>query len=434
MIRTLYVDLFGAPMGVLLLRESGICDFQYLDSFLSNGLQPSPLMMPTSARRVFSFPSLGRETFCGLPGMIADSLPDRFGRALLDEWLTAEGRDPHQENVLERLSFQGRRGMGALEFRPAREGYMEESSLLEIDDLIETARRVLSSKEAFLSSFKDKEKAIADIIKIGTSAGGQRAKAVIALNEKTGEIRSGQVDAPEDFSYWILKLDGFDSSGKPTEASDFGRIEYAFSECVKDAGIDMAECRLVEENSRAHFMTKRFDREGGEKLHMQTLCAIAHYDFQIPGGYSYDQAFAVMRLLSLPYTASDELFRRMVFNTLAVNMDDHTKNISFLMDEKGTWSLSPAYDMGFSHNPQGIWTSGHQMTINGKRNGITLSDLEAVARRNGIHNPKDTIEAVDGALRNFRTHAEDCGVPDDKIRYIEGWISSSRAIALQSAK
>jgi serine/threonine-protein kinase HipA len=413
MIRTLTINLFGKPIGALYLTNDGYCNFQYTKPFRQSGIQPSPLLMPTGPERIYRFPELSRETFHGLPGMIADSLPDSFGQALLNQWLEANSREPGEANVIEKLSFQGKRCMGALEFIPARDTYLEESSIIELQELEETARIALKSKDSFRTYVEDRHQAILDILKIGTSAGGQRAKAVIAMNDTTGEIRSGQVPAPGGFRYWILKFDGFDSDGKPVEPANFGRREYAFSKCVREAGIDMTECRLLKERGRAHFLTLRFDRTP-EKIHSQTLCALAHYDFRQPGAYSYEQCFAVMRRLGLDYKDAEELYRRMVFNVLCANMDDHTKNISFLMDRHGKWSLSPAYDMGFAYNPKGQWANAHQMTINGKRDGIINADLISVANQQGIRNPEQLIEQVAEGLTKFETYSTMEGVPKEE--------------------
>ena len=419
MINTLKVYLYGMQMGTLLLGSDGFCTFEYTDEFCRTGLQPAPLTMPAFPGNTYRFPILSRETFNGLPGMIADALPDSFGQALLNRWLAAIGRSEGDANVIEKLSFQGKRCMGALEFVPSREAYLEESSAIELDELVKTAARVLSDKDSFRTSIQNKDKAILDILKIGTSAGGQRAKAVIALNGKTGEIRSGQVAAPEGFDYWLLKFDGFDPNARPVSPAYFGRLEYAFAQCVRDAGITMTQCRLLEENGRAHFMTRRFDRVNGQKLHLQTLCGLAHLDFRMPGAHSYEQAFMVMRRLGLTYKEGQEMFRRMVFNVLSVNMDDHTKNISFLMTGQGRWLLSPAYDMGFSYNPDGLWTNAHQMTINGKRDGITRDDLLKVAETQDIRNPKELIEQVEYGISRFEDHALGCGVPRPEISAIK---------------
>ena len=404
---------------MLHLDGDGFCSFEYNREFCQSGVQPSPLQMQAVEHRIYRFPLLNRDTFCGLPGMLADSLPDSFGRALLDRWLEARGRRTDADNALERLSFQGRRCMGALEYFPSRGQYLEESSIIEIQDLVDTARTALSSKKDFVTTMRNRENMIADILKIGTSAGGQRAKAVIAINEATKEIRSGQVDVPEGFDHWILKFDGFDSDGKPVKASSHGKREFVFSELAKDAGIKMTECRLLKENGRAHFMTRRFDRSGNEKIHMQSLCALAHYDFRMPGAYSYEQAFRVMRQLGLGYRAAEEFFRRLVFNVASVNMDDHTKNVSFLMDRHGNWSLAPAYDIGFNYNPEGQWYSRHQMTVNGKRTGITKEDLYALARRNDVQSYREIVEQVMDSIRGFADKAIKAEIPAQEIRYIE---------------
>ena len=374
---------------------------------------------------VYTFRSLSRETFHGLPGMLADSLPDSFGRDLLDRWLQENGRT--QANAVETLCFQGRRCMGALEYEPARDLSLEESEPIELTRLVETARLAMSGKESLDANlYEDRNRALMEIIKVGTSAGGQRAKAVIALNDTTGEIRSGQITAPEGFDYWLLKFDGFDSNGKPVQAGNFGRREYAFHKTVLDAGIDMTECRLIHENGRAHFMTKRFDRQNGRKIHMQTLCGLAHFDFRTPGAYSYEQALMVMRRLGLPYPQFTELFRRMVYNVFAVNRDDHTKNISFLMDENGKWRLSPAYDMGLSYNPLGAFTSLHQMSICGKREGITRADLLVFADKENISGAEQIIEQVESAVMNFPCYAAEVGVPTDEINAIMSVIDEKR--------
>ena len=425
MINVANVVLYGQKIGTVLSDEDGICRFEYAPEFVSKGIEPSPLLMRADEGVVYTFRSLSRETFHGLPGMLADSLPDSFGRDLLDRWLQENGRT--QANAVETLCFQGRRCMGALEYEPARDLSLEESEPIELTRLVETARLAMSGKESLDANlYEDRNRALMEIIKVGTSAGGQRAKAVIALNDTTGEIRSGQITAPEGFDYWLLKFDGFDSNGKPVQAGNFGRREYAFHKTVLDAGIDMTECRLIHENGRAHFMTKRFDRQNGRKIHMQTLCGLAHFDFRTPGAYSYEQALMVMRRLGLPYPQFTELFRRMVYNVFAVNRDDHTKNISFLMDENGKWRLSPAYDMGLSYNPLGAFTSLHQMSICGKREGITRADLLVFADKENISGAEQIIEQVESAVMNFPRYAAEVGVPTDEINAIMSVIDEKR--------
>jgi serine/threonine-protein kinase HipA len=310
--------------------------------------------------------------------------------------------------------------MGALEFVPAYADYLEQSEKLEIDSLIEVANQVLANKEAFHTNLQaDAKEAIANIIRVGTSAGGQRAKAVIAYNDATGEVRSGQTTAPEGFDYWLLKLDGVTNKelGDPTH---WGEVEYIHSLLAKEAGINMTECRLYRENGRAHFMTRRFDRVNGEKLHMQTLCGLAHYDFNMLHAYSYEQAFGIMRRLRLPYTDAEEFFRRMVFNVVARNQDDHTKNISFLMDKQGVWHLSPAYDMSWAYNPAGGWTATHQMSINNKWDNITREDLLSVAYEMNIKRAARIIDQVSEAISHWRQLAkEQTEIPQSTIDAIE---------------
>ena len=362
-------------------RQSG--SFEYSEGFRTKGLDLSPLAMPLQNRQVFQFPSLNHDTFLGLPGLLADALPDAFGKALLDRWLASVGRT--FANPIERLCYQGNRSMGALEFVPAQDNYLDRSTTIEVDALVQVAREVLDTKSELKTNLDvDAKEAIANIIRVGTSAGGQRAKAVIAYNDETKEVRSGQIAAPEGFTHWLLKLDGV-TNAELGDPKHFGQIEYVYYLLAREAGIDMMESRLLEENGRAHFMTRRFDRIGHEgKVHMQTLCGIAHFDYKMLHAYSYEQAFQVMRRLRLPYSQAEEMYRRMVFNVIARNQDDHTKNISFLMDQQGRWSLSPAYDMSWCYNPQGAWTSKHQMSVNGKWDDITRDDLIAVAKNVNI--------------------------------------------------
>lgn len=391
-----------------------VARFEYDTDFIKSGIQPSPLLMPAREGRVYSFGDLNRDTFSGLPGMLADSLPDTYGRALFDKWLALTGRT--SGNAIESLCFMGKRCMGALEFEPAKEGTLNIEHNIELDSLVAVAREALTEKNSFQTNLSnDRKAAIAEILSLGTSAGGQRAKAIIAYNKETGEVRSGQVDAPEGFDYYLIKLDGVSATAGFKETENFGRLEYSFSKLVRKCGIDMTYCDLIEENGRAHFLTKRFDRINGEKVHMQTLCGIAHFDYRLLRGYSYEQAFNVMRGLRLPYSDAQEMFRRVVFNVVVRNQDDHTKNISFLMDSKGNWRLSPAYDMGYNYNPAGAWTSAHQMSINGKFDNITRSDLLELASRNNIRNGSQIIDEVCDACAGWTDIARECGVPQTMI-------------------
>ena len=416
MVNLANIKIWDNIVGYLLWREeTETATFEYAPEFKRLGLDLSPIEMPISQQRVFAFSNISKETFLGLPGLFADSLPDAYGKALLDRWLASNGR--HFANPVERLCYQGKRSMGALEFEPAQNDYLETSSNIEIDSLVATAREVLNQKEAFSTNMSDTKEALINIIKVGTSAGGQRAKAIIAYNDETKEVRSGQIEAPEGFEHWLLKLDGVTNSelGDPQH---YGKIEYVYYLMAKEAGIEMSECRLLEENGRAHFMTKRFDRQKNHKIHMQTLCGIAHYDYKMLRAYSYEQAFQVMRRLRLPYNQAEEMYRRMVFNVIARNQDDHTKNISFLMNRSGKWALSPAYDVSWAYNPQGNWTSKHQMSINNKWDEITRADLIAVAKNMNIKRPELIIEQVIDAVNMWYKFAKEYDIPNDTIEQI----------------
>lgn len=415
MVDVAQVRLFGNVVGAVSWNQRyGVARFEYAPDFVKTGIQPSPLLMPAREGRIYSFGDLNQETFKGLPGMLADSLPDTYGRALFDKWLALTGRI--SANTIESLCFMGKRCMGALEFEPAIEGPFRADHKIELDSLVAVAREALTEKGDFRTNIDDDRKAaIAEILRLGTSAGGQRAKAIIAYDKKTGEVRSGQVDAPEGFDYYLIKLDGVSATAGFRETENYGRLEYSFARLVKSCGIEMAECSLIEENGRAHFLTKRFDREGGEKLHMQTLCGIAHYDYRLLRGYSYEQAFNVMRGLRLSYQEAQEMFRRVVFNVVVRNQDDHTKNISFLMDKHGKWRLSPAYDMGYAYNPDGAWTSAHQMSINGKFDNIGKADLLELAARNNIRNASQIIDEVCSTCAEWPRLAKECDVPQAMI-------------------
>lgn len=405
------VTMFGEHIGTFSWDNTyDVARFEYDMQFVGKGIEPSPLMMPVRQGRIYSFGNLNREVFNGLPGMLADALPDTYGRALFEQWLALTGRT--SGNPVETLCFLGKRCMGALEFEPATGPKSDPNMKIEIDSLVDVAREALVNKEEFgVNLSSDKKAAIAEILRLGTSAGGQRAKAIIAYNKETGEVRSGQVDAPKGFDYYLIKLDGVSAEAGFKETENYGRLEYSFSQLVKECGIEMTECSLIEENGRAHFLTKRFDRVNGGKIHMQTLCGMAHYDFHLRRAYSYEQAFHVMRRLRLPYSQAEEMFRRMVFNVVIRNQDDHTKNISFLMDKNGRWKLSPAYDIGFAYNPKGSWTDTHQMSINGKFDSITRKDLLACAASNNIKNAAEIIDKICDITSKWPEIAKNCGVP-----------------------
>jgi serine/threonine-protein kinase HipA len=413
------VKLWGKTVGVVSWdSERQTTDFEYTPKFLQSGLDVSPLRMPIQQSRVYSFPELSFQTFKGLPGMLADSLPDRFGNALINRWLAEQGRNPDSYNPIERLLYQGKRSMGALEFEPAEKIQPNVSARFELEGLVEAARIVLHDKAELHIRIQKNDTDLLHIMKVGTSAGGARAKAVIAYNERTQEVKSGQLDAPEGFTHWLIKLDGVTDS-ESGDPKHFGRVEYAYYKMATACAIEMTDCRLLEENGRVHFMTKRFDRMGAnEKIHMQTLCGLAHFDYNIPGAYSYEQLFQTMRTLRLPYAAAEQVYRRMIFNVVARNQDDHTKNFSFLMDKDGKWSLSPAYDVVYSYNPQGDYTSLHQMSINGKREHFTKEDLLNVAQSMHIRKAHEIIEETLASVSQWSRIAAEYGVPEHQIKRI----------------
>lgn len=420
------VRLWGRTIGAVSLEEGrDIAAFQYDRDFARSGIELSPLVMPLS-EQVYQFSALPRNTFHGLPGMLADSLPDKFGNALIDAWLATRGRTPESFNSVERLCYTGKRGMGALEFAPALGPKPGKAAKIEVDALVRLAGEVLTHRGDLQGHFHaaGKEKALRDILRVGTSAGGARAKAVIAWNRETNEVRSGQIAAGVGFDYWLLKFDGV-AGNKDKEMEDpkgYGTIEYAYHLMAKAAGIAMTECRLLEENGRRHFMTRRFDRlEHGEKLHMQSLCALAHFDFNQAGAYAYEQALLTIRQLKLPMAAVEEQFRRMVFNVVARNQDDHVKNIAFLMDKQGRWSLAPAFDVTYSYNPSGAWTAMHQMSLNGKRDGFTAGDFEACAKAALMKRGRAAavIEEVTTAVQRWPEFAAEAKLSDEWRSHIQ---------------
>ena len=420
------VELWGTRIGAVALTDSnGVASFEYEPSFLASGIQLAPLMMALAAR-VYSFPELQRRTFRGLPGLLADSLPDRFGNNLINAWLARQGRTPESFDAVERLCYTGQRGMGALEFKPVQGPSAQTSGAIQIAELVALASEILSQQQGLATSFQgpEREEALQTILRVGTSAGGARAKALIVWNASTGEVRSGQLEAPPGFSHWLLKFDGV-SGNKDRELEDpqgYGLIELAYSRMARAAGITMTDCRLLEENGRQHFMTRRFDRDdAGNKLHMQSLGALAHFDYNEPGSYSYEQAFLVMRQLQLPMQALEEQYRRMVFNLIARNQDDHVKNIAFLMDRDGQWSLSPAFDITWSFNPAGDWTATHQMSVNGKRDQFTRADLLAVGRSAQLKRGRAEAiaEEVIAAVRDWPLYAAEANVREESCSQIQ---------------
>lgn len=400
--------------------EVGVIEFY--DSFIKKELDIAPIMMPLKdlkrGERIFSFSNLKNKTFKGLPGLIADVLPDDYGNSIIDEWFASKGKLV-ESSPLDRLCYIGKRGMGALEFEPANtDNQLNTSSNIEIKELVDLATHILEKRINFSKKLEQNNETLFDILRVGTSAGGARPKAIIAYNDKTKEVRSGQVIAPQGFGYWLLKFDGVQGEFIKDNPLGIGRIEYSYYKMALDCGINMTESRLLIDGEQAHFMTKRFDRtENGEKLLTQTLCGIAHYDRD--ERYSYEQLFMVMRKLNLDYLDFEQLYRRMIFNVIARNHDDHTKNHSFIMDKNGKWSLSPAYDLCYSYSPSGQWTSKHQMSINGKRENFSFEDLLKVGIEQGIKKPKQIIEKLKNIVSNWSVYAEDNMVNIEFLKEID---------------
>ena len=411
MIENAYINIWDKLVGAIHWNQnSGIADFEFDPGFIQHKLDVAPLKMPidTAKGRIYSFPELaGSSTFKGLPGLLADILPDRYGNALINAWLARVGRSSGSMNPVEMLCFTGKRGMGALEFEPVVPKSANQASKVEIGSLAEVAQQILSGRQFFQTDLThDEQKALSDILKIGTSAGGARAKAVIAYNPETGEVRSGQANAPEGYSHWLLKFDGVDDS-QFGATSGYGRVEMAYYLMAVDCGIEMMECRLIEENGRAHFMTRRFDRlPNNEKLHVQTFCAMMHYDFNDIFSFSYEQLFQTMRMLRLTYPEAEQIFQRMVFNVMAQNCDDHTKNFAFTMNQSGEWRLAPAYDVCHAYRPGSAWVSQHSLSINGKRQGITRDDLLEVGRKMNVKKAPAIISKVAEVVACWNEFAE----------------------------
>jgi len=413
------VRLWDQDVGAVAWNDArGVGEFEYEPSFRRRNLDIAPLTMPLHAG-VFSFPALNRDTFHGLPGLLADTLPDRFGNRIIEAWLARQGRSANDFTPGERLCYMGIRGMGALEFRPSIGPRVEKAVPVEVSELTQLVAEILHHRTNWVVNLKGRRvEALNTIIRIGTSAGGNRAKAIIAWNPKTHDVRSGQVSAPPGFEPWILKLDGV-ADAAMGDPQGFGRVEYAYHKMAFAAGIAMSPCHLLEENGRAHFMTRRFDRDAqGGKIHMQSLCALGHYDFNAAGEYGYEQAFAVIQKLNLGHEALREMFRRMLFNVMARNQDDHTRNIAFLMDRQGKWMLAPAFDMVWAYNSQGAWTNRHQMSVNGKRTGFERADLMAAAEQCGLKGASEALRKVADAVARWPIFAKECGVNSSLLRKI----------------
>lgn len=417
--KTAYVKIWGELVGAVAWDEAtGFATFEYDPGFRSNGWELAPLQMPVGAAgSSFSFPALRKkpapalDTFKGLPGLLADALPDRYGNELINLWLAQAGRPPDSMNPVETLCFIGTRAVGALEFEPTLLKESKRTFSVEIDSMVDIARKMLTKKEAFVTNLQEnEEKAVLEILRIGTSAGGARPKAVIAYNEKTGEVKSGQTNAPVGFEHWLIKLDGV-SDVQVGASKGYGRVEMAYYNMAVACGIHMMPSRLLEENGRAHFMTRRFDRENGStKHHIQSFCAMKHFDYNLVTSFSYEQLFQTLRELKLPYPDAEQLFRRMVFNVVARNCDDHTKNVAFRLKKGGKWELAPAYDVCHAYQPRHQWVSQHALSINGKRTHITKDDLLAVGKSIKHKKAAETIAEISHTVNQWKTFADEVNV------------------------
>ena len=420
------VCLWGTQIGaVTWVADLQLAVFQYDPDFIKSGIQLSPLMMPLRVLP-YQFPGLPRETFHGLPGLLADSLPDKFGNAVIDTWLASRGRTPESFNPVERLCYIGSRGMGGLEFEPALRFPHSKNDQIEVADLVELSNMILDQRTGLAGAFKneDDREALEEILRVGTSAGGARAKAILAWNPVSNQFRSGQVKMLPGFEPWIIKFDGV-SNNRDKELADpqgYGKIEYAYYSLAIAAGIDMTECRLFHEGGRSHFMTRRFDRSADDaKIHMQSLAALTHVDFNVPALYSYEQTIQTMKRLGLPQQDLEQQVLRAMFNVVGRNQDDHVKNIAFLMNRRGEWRLSPAFDVSYAYDPRGLWTSQHQMSINGKRDAFTKEDLSALALIANIKTNRayEMLERVINTFQTWPSVSREAGVAEDRIRQIQ---------------
>ncbi len=415
-VEAIEVRIWGQKVGAVALDPNlRFYVFEYEPNFVKTGIELAPLTMPLAkASEPFVFTDLPEQTYKRLPALLADALPDDFGNTLINGWMAAQGVERDAVTALDRLAYMGVRGMGALEFKPAIGPEAKDSTAIALADLVEGARRAVRGD---LGSDASARAVLSQIVSVGTSAGGARAKAVVAWNPKTEEIRAGQFDAEDGFEHWLLKFDGMGEDRELGGSQDYGRIEYAYYKMATAAGIRMSPCRLLEENERAHFMTRRFDRDGNRKHHMQTLCAMAHLDYKQKASHDYNQLFQTIDQLRLGYEAKEEAFRRMAFNVMAANCDDHTKNFSFLLRENEGWTLAPAYDVTHAHNPKGEWTSQHLMSVNGRFADITRQDLLAVADRFGIGTAAKVLKQIGDVLMAWPDFAASANVsPKERDR------------------
>ena len=426
---TAEVFLWGTRIGII-HQDPGVpyASFEYDKDFINSGIELSPLRMPL-ANNVYEFPSLAGEPFYGMPGLVADSLPDTFGNAVIEQWLMSQGKSLSDFTAIDRICYTGKRGMGALEYVPASLDSNDIDENINVREMVRFASDVLAGKESIILNAGD-HLTYSQLVQVGSSAGGARAKAVIAWNEETNEIRSGQMQLGPGFDYWLIKFDHVSKNGDHglEDKPEYTLIEYAYYLMATSAGIEMNPCKMYELEGDHHFMTKRFDRVNGSKLHMQSLGALAHISYQNPGVCGYELAATYMKEIGIYYKDIEQFYRRMVFNCLAVNQDDHVKNISYIMDRSGKWRLAPAYDITFSYNPTNKWLRAHQMTINGKVTEIRLTDLIESGIKMGLKEKrcKDIISEVQTSVNNFTVFAEQVGIKEKTADYINSIIAQNK--------
>ncbi|MCB9876244.1 MAG: type II toxin-antitoxin system HipA family toxin [Planctomycetes bacterium] len=429
---TATVKLWGTPIGYVSMDHGeAFARFEYDPAFAAAGIGVAPLVMPAVPRRIYQFRELDVRAFHGLPGLLADSLPDRYGNRLIDVWLARTGRTPEQFHAVDRLCYTGTRGMGALEFEPSTAGRELADRALEVEELVELASMAFAEKSQLQTRLDGEggEQALLDILSVGTSAGGARAKAVIAFDPRTREVRSGQTTLPQGFEHWLIKFDGVAFSGDwgIADPKGYGLLEYCYAQLAARCGVTMSECRLLQENGRSHFMTRRFDRDQqGRKRFVQTFAALAHFDYYASGHYSYEQLFLTMKQLQVPPASFEQQFRRVLFNLVGCNQDDHVKNFAFVMDRRGAWDISPAYDL--CHAEGSAFTSRHQLSINGKTGDFTRDDLAWLADHAGLPRGREKrlLDEVLAAFAGFGALAEELGVPAPLRQHVErtlrrGW-------------
>ena len=433
MINAAEIYLWGTKIGTIWLPDNEVSAvFEYDKAFLNSGIEVSPFMMPLS-EKLYRFPELSRlESFRGLPGLLADSLPDKFGNAVINEWLQRHGRNPESFTAIERLCYTGKRGMGALEFFPST-GPVASGDEIDVNEMAQLASEILSKREN--AKLSDRELSLAKLIEISSSAGGARAKAVISWNPKTGEIRSGQVELGKDYQHWLIKFDGVDGNGDRgiADSRQHNRIEYAYYRMAMEVGIQMQECRLLEKDGRSHFMTLRYDRKDGDKIHVQTLAALKHFDYNQPRSCSYEQYAAVARRLNPSLQETKQLFKRAAFNYIAMNCDDHVKNFSFMMDRRGNWKMTPAYDISFAYKPNHEWIGTHQMTLNGKSSEIKMTDLMEFGNNIGLSKSfcKTSVNEIIGTVEKWMSFAAQCGITEERATEIGNMLNQTGLVKIQ---